>query len=68
MIKIMTEKQFERELDRTRNMMYDEFHRNNRFDNLERKIWELESRLARLENNGELPELTPVVTADCSWK
>ena len=66
MIKIMTDRQFERELDRTRNMMYDEMHRNNRFDNLERKIWDLEARLARLENNGEMPELTPVV--DCNWK
>ena len=58
MIKIMTEKRLNEIVSRARTEAFDEMHTARKFDDIERHFWELESRIARLENDGEVPTLT----------
>lgn len=54
-MKIMTDKQFREELDKAlweRDRFHDIY---DRFDRLEKRMWEMEDRLRRLENVGATP-------------
>lgn len=54
-MKIMTDKQFREELEKAL-WERDRFHDiGERFDRLEKRMWELEDRLRRLENDGDAP-------------
>lgn len=54
-MKIMTDKQFREELEKAL-WERDRFHDiGERFDRLEKRMWELEDRLRRLENVGATP-------------
>lgn len=64
-MKIVTNKMLNEIISKAKNEAWDEMNKERMQERLERHIYELEGRILKLENNGEMPKLEQT---DCPWK
>lgn len=69
-MRILTNRQLNEIISRAKTEEWDKYHENERYERLERTMFEIERRLNSLERKGESPTLkkddTPQM--DCPWK